>query len=379
VTLPGRSSQVDVPEQWLRLNAVCPYYTMFPIDFPLEQLKLYPETTRVLDPFCGRGTTIYAARLAGVPSIGVDVNPVAVAIAQAKLARVSPASVIELARTMLSETAGEIPQGEFWRWCFHSDTLQEIVTLRHKLLRINATPASELLRAIVLGVLHGPRNVGEPSYLSNQMPRTYASKPDYAVKFWQARDLTPVRVDTLAVIRRKGERLLGVLPPKVNGRIILGDATTSIEQIRSKFDLIVTSPPYYGMRTYVQDQWLRAWFVGGPPQVPYATATVGQITLQPSQVSFTSALAMTWRAVARRSHMGAKLVIRFGAIPSAKTDPEKIILASLLESAAGWAVRDVCPVQPPAKNNRQASQFGGAGAAVSEVDITAELIVRRRW
>jgi hypothetical protein len=351
---------------------------MFPISFPLEQLKLYPAATHVLDPFCGRGTTMYAARLVGIPALGVDVNPVAVAIARAKLANASLVSVIGLARTLMSEPAGEVPQGEFWRWCFHSDTLQEIATLRHKLLFIKDTPASELLRAVILGVLHGPRNVGEASYLSNQMPRTYASKPDYAVKFWQARDLRPVRVDTLAVIRRRAERVLSELPPKVNGRVILGDALTSIGQMRSKFDLIVTSPPYYGMRTYVSDQWLRAWFVGGSPRVPYAKGSVGQIALQPNPAAFTSALALTWRAVARRSHMGARLVIRFGSIPSAKTDPEKMILASLRESAAGWAVRDVCPVQPPAKKNRQASQFGRAGAAVSEVDVTAELIARAK-
>jgi hypothetical protein len=350
---------------------------MFPISFPLEQLKLYPATTRVLDPFCGRGTTMYAARLAGVPAVGVDVNPVAVAIARAKLAKASVDSVIELAQSLLSESAGEVPQGEFWRWCFHSDTLEEVVTLRHKLLCINETPASELLRAVILGVLHGPRNVGEPSYLSNQMPRTYASKPDYAVKFWQARDLRPVRVNTLAVIRKRAERLLSELPPRVGGRVVLDDATTSIERMRSKFDLIVTSPPYYGMRTYLPDQWLRAWFVGGPPRVPYAVDT-GQITLQPNREAFTSALAMTWRAVARRSRLGARLVIRFGTIPSVKTDPEKMILVSLRESAAGWAVRDVCPVQPPAKKNRQASQFRRAGAAVSEVDVTAELVVKPR-
>jgi hypothetical protein len=77
--------------------------------------------------------------------------------------------------------------------------------------------------------------------------------------------------------------------------------------------------------------------------------------------------------------MGAKLVIRFGTIPSAKTDPENMILASLRESAAGWAVRDVCPVQPPAKKNRQASQFGRAGVAISEVDVIAELIARVGW
>jgi SAM-dependent methyltransferase len=91
---------------------------MFPIDFPLEQLRLYPATSRVLDPFCGRGTTIYAARLAGVPAVGVDVNPVAVAIARAKLAKASLTSVVGLAQALLSEAAGEVPQGEFWRWFY---------------------------------------------------------------------------------------------------------------------------------------------------------------------------------------------------------------------------------------------------------------------
>lgn len=369
---------MDVPEQWLRLNGVCPYYTMFPIDFPLEQLKLYPDTTRVLDPFCGRGTTVYAARLAGVPAVGVDINPVAVAIARAKLAKASLTSVVKLATALLAEPAGEAPEGDFWEWCFHPDTLREVVTLRARLLTIKDTPTSDLLRAVILGSLHGPRNVGEPSYLSNQMPRTYASKPDYAVRYWQARDLQPVRVNTLAVIRRRAERLLSDLPPNTGGRVILGDAVGSVEQMRSKFDLIVTSPPYYGMRTYVSDQWLRAWFVGGPPEVPYATATAGQIALQPNQESFTSALALTWQAVALRSRPRAKLVIRFGTLPSAKTDPEKMILASLRQSGSGWAIRDVRPVQPPPKKSRQASQFGKAGTAVCEVDVTAELVARSR-
>jgi DNA modification methylase len=48
---------------------------MFPLDFPLEQMRLYPEARRVLDPFCGRGTTLYAARLAERESAGVDINP----------------------------------------------------------------------------------------------------------------------------------------------------------------------------------------------------------------------------------------------------------------------------------------------------------------
>ena len=34
--------------------------------------------------------------------------------------------------------------------------------------------------------------------------------------------------------------------------------------------LIVTSPPYYGLRTYVSDQWLRNWFLGGADRVDYS-------------------------------------------------------------------------------------------------------------
>jgi hypothetical protein len=47
---------------------------MFPLDFPLGQLELYPDARHVLDPFCGRGTTgakpsssTAAGKLSGAP------------------------------------------------------------------------------------------------------------------------------------------------------------------------------------------------------------------------------------------------------------------------------------------------------------------------
>lgn len=50
-----------------------------------------PKGGVVLDPFCGSGTTIVAAAHAGRRSIGFDINPAAVAIAQQRLAKVATA------------------------------------------------------------------------------------------------------------------------------------------------------------------------------------------------------------------------------------------------------------------------------------------------
>src|SRR5215472_11817747 len=103
-----------------RLNAVCPYYTMFPLEFPFRALRDARPKSWVLDPFCGRGTTLYAARLRGLRSVGIDSNPVAVAIAAAKLLHVSTDNVVSLAKRILlhSRRSIDMPDGDFWRWCY---------------------------------------------------------------------------------------------------------------------------------------------------------------------------------------------------------------------------------------------------------------------
>ncbi len=338
------------------LNAICPYFTMFPLDFPLRVLKRRKPTGGwVVDPFCGRGTTNFAARLMGFPTAGVDSSPIAAAIAQAKIADASADDVDELAQELLqeSEQPQHVPRGQFWRWMYHPKTLREICTLREALLLDCSGDCRAALRAIVLGALHGPRTKTVPSYLSNQCPRTYAPKPRYSLTFWKERGLDPPRVHLLDVVRIRAERYLAAELPSIEAEITCGDSRQESALPNVKVALAITSPPYYGMRTYIADQWIRNWFLGGPPAVQYSQPddSIGHS----SPEAFASDLRSVWRVLAERATPDAALVVRFGGIKDRKADPVGILKESLQDS--GWRLRTRVSAGRADKGKRQSDQF----------------------
>lgn len=355
------------------LNTVAPYYTMFRPEFPLAALE--GASGWVLDPFCGRGTTNFAARLRGLPTVGIDASPVAAAIASAKLVAVDVERVTELARDLIDRHAAsaEPPIGEFWDFAYHPDTLRELCAVREGLLFAAADDAgAAMLRAIMLGALHGPRGKSVQSYLSNQMPRTYATKPAGAVRFWTARAMKPSYVSTLDVVARRAARVCEGMPPVVQGKILHADSRTAeLPEDCGPFSHVVTSPPYYGMRTYVSDQWLRHWFLGGPSEPDYAADR--QMETASTDV-FAADLARVWQRVAGWSMPGCRLTIRFGAVPSVPSDPEAIVVGSLEQAACGWRVARVASAGTADAGRRQAKQFGFVRSKpITEIDVTATL------
>jgi hypothetical protein len=228
----------------------------------------------VLDPFCGRGTTNFAARLLGLRSLGIDSSPVAAAITAAKLGRVTPDDLVKEAKAIARRKAtAEVPSGGFWRLAYDPHVLEGLCKFRAAFLDDCASPARMALRAVMMGALHGPQQRTFPSYFPNQCPRTYAPKPAYAARFWRAQRLRPQRIDILDVVARRAKRFYSHSLPG-RGASRLGDSRlrTALRNQGRPFDWVVTSPPYYGMRTYIPDQWLRNWFVGGPSAVDYSNA-----------------------------------------------------------------------------------------------------------
>src|SRR5258706_15979582 len=121
----------------LALTAICPYYTMFPLEFPLRVLRHARKGQWVADPFCGRGTTNFAARAMGLPSVGLDSSPIAVALARAKLCDSDPVTVVAVTRRLLAEAPDpkRIPAGNFWSNAYHPETLRTLCQLREALLK----------------------------------------------------------------------------------------------------------------------------------------------------------------------------------------------------------------------------------------------------
>ena len=355
------------------LNGICPYFTMFPLEFPLAVLSRHAKRGEaVLDPFSGRGTTIYAGRLSGLHSYGIDSNPVAVAISEAKLANTSPGRVVATARKILESvpTARDLPTGDFWRQAFHESVLKELCRLREGLLISCDSDARKALRGVILGALHGPRAKWQQAYFSNQCPRTFAPKPRYAAKFWSSHKMVAPTVDILAIIATRAQRYFGNESTCARGLVIAGDSqkASSFSGVEKKVSWILTSPPYYGMRSYIPDQWLRRWFVGGPSVVDYSKE--GQLS-HAGQTNFAAGMRSVWQNCAGHAKTNCRLVIRFGAINDRKVEPLELVKDSLKNTP--WKVLTARRAGTASTGKRQANHFVPAKAAIDEYDIWAKL------
>jgi hypothetical protein len=242
--------------------------------------------------------------------------------------------------------------------------------LREGLLHAEDTDESVMLRAAILGCLHGPLlKSGDASYFSNQMPRTFAPKPDYAIQFWTKRKMAAPEVDVVSTLERKLKLIAASkeLRPAKFGNVVHGNSTlASALPSRRDFSVVVTSPPYYGMRTYVQDQWLRNWFLGGPAKVDYSAGVQLEHT---GQEVFAESLGRVWANMARTKTDSLDMYVRFGVIPSVNVDAKALMLKSLEASGAPLRLVSCRNASSAHSGKRQAEQMKADSGACDEYDF----------
>lgn len=289
---------------------------MFPEQFVEKHLIWSKPGDVVLDPFCGRGTTVFEALLRGRKALGGDTNPVAVCLSQAKADPPSLREILdrlgELQDAFLKGKVQdtELPSEEFFTCCFHRSTLRQVVFLRNR-LRWRRTRSDRFIAALALGCLHGESHRTGWCF-SNRMPRTISTKPAYSIRWWRKHEYVAPRRDVFEILRAVAAfRYESPLPP-LRGRVAGCDARKLGERFadeKGRVSLVITSPPYLDTTHYGEDQWLRLWFLGGAERPTRAGRPDDRHSNGERYWKF---LTEAWSGVAPLLMDGAQIVIRIG-------------------------------------------------------------------
>lgn len=316
-----------------RFHSICPYFAMFPEAFVRRNVLAWSKPgDMVLDPFSGRGTTVFESLLNGRRGLGCDVNPVAVCLSKAKATPPSFEDVVQrlavLARRCQSfrASAPELAD-EFFTFCFHEETLRQLLFLK-KALKWRDDTRDCFIAALTLGALHGESHRSELCF-SNRMPRTISTKPAYSVRWWRERGCVAPKRDVFAILNASAAYRYGSPVPPLRGRVVEGDARRAsrlLRPYRSRVNLIVTSPPYLDITDYHEDQWLRLWFLGGPRR---PVTRQGKDDRHRGTATYWQFLREAWKGVVPLLDESAQVVIRIGGTRLGKEELQEGLLASL--------------------------------------------------
>ncbi len=355
-----------------RFHSICPYFAMFPETFPEQWIsQLTRPGDLVLDPFCGRGTTPFSAMLLNRRAVASDVNDVAYCLTKAKTAAPKLRGLVRRIDTLESSFDGrawrheadQLP--EFFQRAYHKRTLQQLVYLR-RTLRWKTLKTDGMVAALMLGSLHGEAD-SSTAYFSNQMPRTISTKPAYSIRFWEERGLEPPLRNVFNVLRQRAHFRYESEPPTGDCVVLHRDVrklSWSDVELPQPIRCVVTSPPYFDVTNFEEDQWLRLWALGGPP---YPTrGRVSRDDRHGFEEHYWRFLADMWRCLGKVLARRAHVVIRIG---SSRITPQRLVDG--LFTSASFSQRETELVQSEVSElkNRQTNSFlPGTKGCSCEVD-----------
>ncbi len=268
----------------------------------------------VLDPFCGSGATLLGARTSAVPSIGVDINPVAALIARTKLRKYSRARLMrirEVARALSSirrdAPTAPNPPLSIINQIFKPDILQALLATRRVIEREEDEFVRDLLLVGWLATLEEVSNVfkegnGIKYRNRKRTPSGYVTIP------WET---TPAfQHDGFALVRARLHSQYSAMLADVDslssetpGTVYEGSALDLPQFVQEEtVDLCMFSPPYCNNFNYMKIFKVELW--------------MGAFVR-----SYSELRAITNRAL--RSHVETKL-----ALPAKLDLPEELLAAA---------------------------------------------------
>jgi hypothetical protein len=291
----------------------------------------------VLDPFVGSGSLMVEASVAGRSSIGIDTDPVAVAVARAKVHRYqitglksSATSVltalkrqrrsndeyVELMFNDLSEREYEAevlrvrqwvpPIPNLFHW-FRRYVIVDLACIRRAIEKADIPQSHRLLLRVVFASIIRNSSNADPVPVSGLEFTSHMKR----------RDKDGRLVDPFALFERAVKRAIvsceayyAKTSRDTEATVIQGDATRLSDHLDGRVDAVITSPPYHGAVDYYRRHQLEMYWLGqtrsvedrlallrayiGRPKVPKSHPYVASSSLK-------TAMAKRWETRIRKT------------------------------------------------------------------------------
>jgi 16S rRNA G966 N2-methylase RsmD len=270
----------------------------------------------LLDPFCGSGTVLVEAMIAGRRAMGVDLNPLAVRLARVKTSPGDPRSreeIVAAARDVaaFADERRERRAGATRRYApedvasFEPHVLLELDSLRVAIAQ-RASEDAYVREALELVLSSMLLKISRRASDTSEHVASRRIAAGYAARLFKRK--------AAELVRRLAEFSALLAPGTPRATVVLDDASRLRTVAASSVDAIVTSPPYASTYDYVAHHALRMRWLGLDARGLLAGemgARRQYAGLDPgvAREKWTRDLATIFRAMSRVCRKGARVAV----------------------------------------------------------------------
>ena len=230
----------------------------------------------IADPFCGFGSTLVAARMHGLRSIGMDVNPLAAYVSRVKTRTYSSYrcrqlrhEIARLRKLTKKDPKSNAPNLRILPKLFHPRILDALLVYKHAIDEINNPIVREFLLLAWIAVLEPVSNVFREGNGVKYRNRVRKGNEYTVIPYeeWQRHTFPKDKFGFVRdqILKRLEIMIedLGQLSDGPEPAVFEADcANTELLQSRGRVSHAIFSPPYCNCFNYIKAYKLELWMAG---------------------------------------------------------------------------------------------------------------------